>query len=158
MRTLPLVLLCCFLVGFGKAPPPYPVLPREGNATLSFENTSVTDFIFMPDGEKCGGYMAIPPELDPVRRADRTFVLEANKRSALQFVWISKFSGACWVILSVNPVADGRYRLDTGGMEKICAADVKPLDERSAEGFEVRRMRWTGFKVPSQCKPMKRAP
>lgn len=133
--------------------PPYPDLPEEGNATLSFEGINVDQFNFIPDGVKCGGAQPVPDHLNPLMREDKRFVMEANKRSALQFIWVSGFSGACWVIASINPVADGRYRIEAGENRKVCWLDVIPLDEKSAEGFELVRMQWKGFKLPSECRP-----
>lgn len=152
MKCILIPAIALSLLGAEKFPP-YPELPKEGNAVLTFDGVSVTQFHFMPDGIKCGGIQPIPESLNPFARDDRTMILQANKRSALQFIWVGGYSGACWIILSINPVADGRYRIVAGEDRKACWADVVPMDERSAEGFEVVPMKWKGLKIPSECRP-----
>ncbi|WP_386337445.1 hypothetical protein O4D10_11530 [Xanthomonas citri pv. citri] len=138
---------------------PYPKLPREGNATLDFSGAQLSQFSFMPDGKKCGGSvgMQIGPEENPFLRQDRLMTLDASKRSAMLFVWLGGpggMLGACHVIISFKLVPNGRYRLATRRDSDACGASIVPLDSKSSQGFSQQQMKWTGFKVPSECKPI----
>jgi len=154
MKSWKLLVPCLFLAGCAAAPPPYPELSREGSAKLYVEDTTAFQWFFMPDGDKCGGYLKVSPQQNPFGRQDRTLLLEPNKRSAIQLVWAGTKTGlgACWVIVSFRLVPNGEYKLSSSYNGESCRVGISPLNSYSAEGFELRQMEWTGFKIPSECK------
>ena len=143
-----------FLTGCA-TPLPYPDLPRQGSATLSFEKTRFNHFGFMPNGEQCGGFLRISDAQNPLLRADKTLIVEPAKRSAILVVWLGsdfvppRGLSACHVILSFNLAPNGNYKLVTSTRDDKCIADIVAFD--SSPSPQVQQMKWVGYEVPSKC-------
>jgi len=132
---------------------PYPDLPPAENAKLIVEPTSAFQFFFMPDGYKCGSYLKIANEQNPFVRSDKTLIVEAKKRQAIQLVWAQMGHGACDVIVAFELAPGGTYKLKSALDQNSCMVALVPQDPKSRIGFMTQRMVWTGLKLPSECKP-----
>lgn len=140
--------------GCSTAPRPYPNLEPAGSAKLHVDETTAFYFYFMPDGNRCGRYLEFSPDQVPFVRRDRTMLLEPKKRSALQFVWVGKIDRefTCSAIVSFRVAPNGDYKLLTHSDGNICSANIIPLNDYSAQGFETRQMERTDSKLPSKCR------
>lgn len=150
MLRLLFVPLLSVLGACGAPVKPYPILDPASSARIQVQAEGVSQFFFMSDGEKCTDYAAFTPDQDPLRRIDRSLLVEPGKRSAIQLIWNRGIS-ACWVIISFKLAPRGEYLLKGSLGEKQCYASIEPLNEASAEGLEIRQMVWTPFGIPSPC-------
>ena len=157
MTKPPLSLLAICLISGCAAnlPPTYVRPPVESNATMTvaLDKGAV---VYYTNGENCSRPVVFSQADNPVLRADRTFVLEGNKRIALQALWVSGFE-SCNVMVSLTPKANGRYLLSGYLDDKKCRVSVRdrasnmPLDK----DVGLQQVRWIpSIKLEPECAPV----
>jgi hypothetical protein len=137
------LLIATFAAGCASVVPTYVPPERSGNSvvTVALNRGGVA---YYANGEDCTDPKIFAPEHNPMLRADRSLVVPANKRIALNSIFVSGLS-SCHVIVSMKLRPDTHYLL-TGKMEseqcKVSVTDASNPASPISENIEFKQMVW----------------
>lgn len=143
-------------------PPTYVPPPLAGNASIKVDLKGAGVVVYA-NGEDCSDPQIFSQADNPVLRSDRTFVVAANKRVALQVLWATGL-GQCNVMVSMTPQANERYVLAgfidgaAGDVGRKCHVSVRNADSRADSlngALRLQQVAWTpSLKLNATCSPL----
>lgn len=151
------LLILTFLLSLSGCATPYKPPKLSGNATLDFSSAKdIKTYYFYANGNNCTENQRLSEELDPLRNKTKTLVLQANKRVAFNFVWLT-FGEWCQLPVSFTPEINGRYSLIAGLSKDHCHLTI--LDKNNpnlpaAANIDLKKMRYVnGWGIRNKCEP-----
>lgn len=138
------VLLVAFAAtGCASVAPNYVPPERAGNSIVTV-NLVKGGMVYYANGDDCTDAKILAPEHNPTLRADRSLVVPANKRIALQSLWVSGLT-SCHVITSMKLRPNTQYVL-SGVLEsaqcKVTFKDVSNPEVPISDAIELKQMVW----------------
>jgi hypothetical protein len=150
IRNLSVSLLAVLASGCASVAPNYVPPERAGNSVVTV-NLAKGGVVYYANGDDCTDAKIFAPEHNPTLRADRSLVVPANKRIALQALWVSGLT-TCHVITSMKLQPDSRYVL-AGVMDKdqcqVSFVDAGNPGRSVVDETDLKQMVW-GFNT---CQP-----
>ena len=143
LRNLGVSLLSVLAAGCASVAPNYVPVERAGNSVVTV-NLLKGGVVYYANGDDCTDAKIFAPEHNPTLRADRSLVVPANKRIALQSLWVSGLT-TCHVITSMKLRPDTRYVL-AGVLGKdqcqVTFFDASNPDGSIANDIDLKQMAW----------------
>jgi hypothetical protein len=143
LRNLGVSLFAVLAAGCASVAPNYVPPERAGNSVVTV-NLAKGGVVYYANGDDCTDAKILAPEHNPTLRADRSLVVPANKRIALQSLWVSGLT-TCHVITSMKLRPDTQYVL-AGVLEKdqckVTFVDASNLGRSITDEIDLKQMAW----------------
>lgn len=108
-RVTAVCLAAILTAGCASVAPNYVPPEGRGNSVVTVDLVK-GGVVYYGNGEDCTDAKIFAPQHNPALRADRSFVVPANRRIALLSLWVSGLT-SCHVITSMTLRPDARYVL-----------------------------------------------